>query len=95
MPAEMCPELAANVLGLDEDDEKVEEKARDALKELLNVSCGNILTELAGTEPVFDLSVPIVSDIGLDVWEDLKNNEDFVSLIVDDYPALLGYKAKQ
>ncbi len=49
---------AANMLGLDEDSDSVREKIIDALKEILNIIVGNLLTEVYGTEPIFDLSIP-------------------------------------
>ena len=55
---ETANELASNVLGVDPDDENIEELRNDALRELLNVTCGNLLTAHYGEEPVFDLSVP-------------------------------------
>jgi len=50
--------LAMNMLGADEDTEDIESKADDALKELVNIVGGNLVTELAGSEPVFEMSVP-------------------------------------
>ena len=58
VPDDVCPEIAANVLGKDPDDAIVAAQSADALKEVLNVLCGNILTAVAGESPVFDLSVP-------------------------------------
>ncbi|HNT33855.1 MAG TPA: chemotaxis protein CheX [bacterium] len=84
----MCPVIAANVLGMDEDDEFVTEKSLDALKEMLNVICGQIVTSLAGDEPVFDLSVPQVVDIGADEWKSLMDQEESLAFIVDDEPVL-------
>lgn len=49
--------LRAEVLGVDAE-EVTEAEARDTLRELLNVVCGHLLTELYGTTPVFNLDVP-------------------------------------
>lgn len=49
---------AANMLGVDEDSEKAVKKGMDALKEILNIIVGNLLTTLYGSEPVFDLGIP-------------------------------------
>jgi len=48
---------AANMLGLDEAAGPVDSGA-DALRELLNIIAGNLLTELYGTEPLFNLGIP-------------------------------------
>jgi CheY-specific phosphatase CheX len=57
-PVELCNLIAANVLGLDNSDERVSARSSDAAGEILNVVCGQICTELAGEKPVFDLTVP-------------------------------------
>jgi chemotaxis protein CheX len=51
------PEIAANMLGLDEPSDDVAQQA-DALGELTNVLTGNALVALAGPEKVFDLGKP-------------------------------------
>ena len=89
VPAETCPLIAENMLGMDADDERAMEKARDALKEVLNVTCGNALTVIAGEEPVFDLTVPEVTEVDSDAWRQLAAHPDTVALLVDDYPMLL------
>jgi hypothetical protein len=54
--------LAANMLGVDAvdgDDRRVREAiVRDALGEVANVICGNVLPELAGRAAVFHLGAP-------------------------------------
>ncbi|MCP4644249.1 MAG: chemotaxis protein CheX [bacterium] len=89
VPAAMCLELAANMLGVDEEDERAMDKARDALKELLNITCGHVLTSLAGEEPVFDLSVPRVEDLDPASWPALTEDAGAVGCLVDDAPLLL------
>jgi hypothetical protein len=58
--AEMLPHLAANMLGLEEPSAASTDHQEDALKELANVICGNLLPAMAGTEPVFRVGVPRV-----------------------------------
>ena len=55
------PELAGNMLGL-EDEPPEDEQQQDALGELANVVCGNVLTALAGPKTVFDLQRPEVAE---------------------------------
>lgn len=52
--------LCRNLLGLSEDEEISEEQSQDALKELMNVFCGNFLTQTYGDDTVFDLVYPEV-----------------------------------
>lgn len=49
-------ELAANMMG--RDDAPPAEVCREALGEVANVICGNVLPAVAGTHAVFDLSAP-------------------------------------
>jgi CheY-specific phosphatase CheX len=50
--------LAANMLGLDDDADPTLDLKRDTLKEILNVICGKLLTELGGRTAVFQLQPP-------------------------------------
>jgi CheY-specific phosphatase CheX len=54
----VLPTLAMNMLGDFDGDPASREKAMDALKEVLNMICGNVLTAWCGAEAVFDLSPP-------------------------------------
>lgn len=89
VPVEMCAELAANMLGEEADDPDAIAKGMDALKELLNVLCGNLLTAFAGDEPVFNLDVPEATPLSLEAWEKLRASPITVSYNVDEYPVLL------
>ena len=95
VPEEMCPELAANVLGLNADDELILNNPYDALKELLNVTCGNMLTAIAGEEPVFDLSIPEVKPLDEAEWQELAASEGVVGAVADDQPVLLRLTTTQ
>lgn len=63
VPKALLPEIASNFLGMDAADPFVTARASDACKELLNVTCGHMLTALRGEEPVFDLSIPLLGDV--------------------------------
>jgi CheY-specific phosphatase CheX len=89
VPAEMCVEVAANVLGMEPDDEFVTARATDALKEVLNVTCGRLLTALVGEKPVVDLSVPVATKLDAAGWTAFLNEPEAVGLVVDDKPVLL------
>jgi CheY-specific phosphatase CheX len=53
---DILPTLASNMLGEDEFPSALQQE--DALKELANVICGNLLPMIAGPAAVFDLSEP-------------------------------------
>jgi len=56
----ILPELAANMLGYDDASQVPPEEQDDALRELANVMCGNLLPAIAGPKPVFHISAPQV-----------------------------------
>ena len=80
--------LAENLLGLESD--KLEEAHRwDAIGELLNVVCGNLVTEIFDPQKPFTLSVPQVSfaDIESKPHSNENNgNQEMTQFIIDDYP---------
>jgi len=55
--------LAANLLGIDPDDADAESKADDAVKEFMNIICGQLVTALHGAEEVFQLSIPEIREL--------------------------------
>ncbi len=55
---EVLQVLAANMLGLDDGEETTQDHRSDALKETINIICGNLLPAIAGDEVVFDIGVP-------------------------------------
>ena len=88
----ICPELAANMLALDPTDEMAKERGKDALKELLNITCGHLLTEVAGSEAVFDLTVPELRELTAEEWSDLVGAPGTALFEVDEHPALLRFE---
>jgi CheY-specific phosphatase CheX len=85
--------IAANSMGVDRE-ELPDQAGQDALKELLNVTCGNLLIALAGEEPVFDLLPPVVCSIDADEWAALAANDDTVCFTVEGEPVLMHLKIK-
>ena len=78
--------VAANMLGVSEDDPAAAEKGLDALKESLNIIVGNYLTAIYGEAPIFDLGLPEPVD-----RERLERDFDdpgAVLLAADDHPVL-------
>lgn len=55
------PMLAANMLGLDPDSPPTRVQQEDALREMANVICGNLLPAIAGTEAVFYVGAPEIA----------------------------------
>ena len=57
---EILPELAGNMVGMEMGGDVSEEQQQDALRELINVICGNLLPAIAGKQEMFDIEVPEV-----------------------------------
>jgi hypothetical protein len=55
---EMLPALAANILGLKAGSSTSPEQQEDALKESLNVICGNALPRIASPKDIFHVHAP-------------------------------------
>ena len=89
VPHEVCSDLAINVMGLDDDEQVDDEQARDALKELANVTCGHMLTAIAGSEPVFDLTVPQIVEIDESEWKRVLAHKDSLAFLIDENPVLM------
>ena len=89
---DMALDLAANVLGADPDDDDVQEQVTDSLKELLNVTCGNLLVAIAGEEPVFEVSAPDAGSLSENEWKELIKSEELIGILVDECPVILRLK---
>jgi chemotaxis protein CheY-P-specific phosphatase CheC len=56
----MLEALGVNMLGCDDGQIPSDEQQRDALKEVLNVICGNLLPMLYNQYDVFDVQAPVI-----------------------------------
>ena len=54
--------LASNLFGSDADPSTTDDRAHDALKELLNITCGLLFRKLATPQAGFDIALPELSD---------------------------------
>ena len=59
-------ELAGNMLGLEDEDNIAGEQKLDALRETINIVCGNVLPEIGGKQAVFDIASPQIIDAPAD-----------------------------
>lgn len=89
MPATLAREIAANFLGVDADDDEADLAAPDALKEMLNITCGNMLTALSGTEAVFDLTIPEVAPLARERVAALASLAETLVFEVEGFAVLL------
>lgn len=58
---DVLPQLAANMLG--DDEQHGEQTQRDALGEVANIICGNLLPEISDSKAVFQLDSPNVMQV--------------------------------
>ena len=82
-------DMVSNLLGLDPDSHDAERAGDDALRELMNVTCGHILTSIAGDKPVFNLAVPQIEPLDASAWESLSRGENTAKFSVDGRPVQL------
>lgn len=87
---DFCDETAQNILGTGA--EELPEKAgENALKELVNISCGYFLAEKFGTDEIFDLSIPETDPISENEWVSLYNKQGHALFMVDESPVLAKF----
>jgi len=85
MSSSVLPELAVNMLGLDDEEETNPKLHLDAFKEMLNVICGNMLPALAGQEAEFSIEAPqIIADDGQGETIEFQQAASIVRLMLED-----------
>lgn len=60
---DFCVLLAANLLGVDPLTEEATQKSQDAVKEFMNIICGQFVTSVYGANDVYNLSIPEVREL--------------------------------
>lgn len=89
VPEAMAQELAANLLGTDQDSPEGLAAAGDALREMLNVLCGHVVTLLAGPDGAFELSPPLMENGSPEDWAAWSADPDALAMSVEGHPILL------
>ena len=86
-PERVAIELGANMLGLMRGADLPADKRGDALMELANVVCGNLLPEIAGKSPVFHVSAPeIIGDEVIGAAQEGRSTVTETRLFLDAGP---------
>ena len=93
MPMELAAEIAANVLGSDPS-EVTPSLLKDAVGELANVLCGNMLKALTSPDKIFDLQPPTVTAANKADWQALVSSPQTVALDCDSQFVLLQFTFK-
>jgi len=84
-PEGLCREMAANILGVDEG-ELNKQSGEDAIKELVNILCGELTVRLYGDKEVFNLTVPCLYRVGWDKWREITADSESIKLYLEDKP---------
>jgi len=91
----LCAEVAQNVLGEEDQSHLPEDARRNALQEVVNIACGNLLARLYGTEEMFELSVPTCQEISAEEWREMGKSEDVISLSAEEEPLLARLEVEE
>ena len=89
LPIELSAVILSNTLGKDINEPLKISRASDAVKEILNITCGNFLTELYGKNNVFVLTPPENFFPDSSLWNSFKKNPEAVFFRVDNWPVCL------
>jgi CheY-specific phosphatase CheX len=83
--------LAANLLGIDPEDETADSRAHDAAKEFINIVCGQLVTTLHGTQHAFDISIPVSRELPTCPEPSGEEGSETCVLSVEGHRVLLAY----
>lgn len=85
----VCSALAANILGLMENETVTHDRAADAFMEVVNVLAGNILPELWGGTEIINITTPVFFPMTRTEWREIEQSPWCVRLNSVDGPILL------
>lgn len=84
--------LASNLLGVDPEADDVESKACDAVKEFMNIVCGQMVTALHGDEDVFNLTIPELCEMAEPPDLDIGSSDQVACLSIEGHRVQLCYQ---
>lgn len=88
-PIDVCLEMACNATGVDPADEDAVAKARDALGEVLNMTCGSLVLALEPDKQTH-LTPPVVLGMEIPEWEYLRSATYTLPFDVEGAPMLVS-----
>ncbi len=83
--------LAANLLGVNPEDTGDHSQADDAVKEFMNIICGQLVTAQHGSDDVFNLTIPVIRELPVTPDLDATNDDNVSALCVEGHPVKLVY----
>lgn len=90
VPESISSEIAANTLGIDSDQNTSPQMLEDTVKELTNILCGQFITEVEGTVPVFSFSPPVIKKLQRENWKTFLASPNSTSVKIDETPLILN-----
>jgi chemotaxis protein CheY-P-specific phosphatase CheC len=93
VPLSLGTDIAANVLGVDPS-EATPAIGEDAVKELLNIICGDLTARMFGKAEVFRLTVPTLTRLDTKQWKACSEAEGTFRLLVEGRPVLASLAVK-
>ncbi|OGV50418.1 MAG: hypothetical protein A2017_15565 [Lentisphaerae bacterium GWF2_44_16] len=90
VPEGISSEIAANILGIETGQEISGQMLEDTVKELTNILCGQFITDVEGTVPVFKFSPPVMKKLQRENWRALLNSANSTSVKIDEIPLILN-----
>lgn len=93
-PVELCVSMAANVLGLDEDDSDAVLRGADTLGEVVNIAAGHLATRI-DRHATTHLHPPTVERMGRGEWERVLAAGESRGYVVEGHPVLVTFGMRQ
>lgn len=87
-------QLAANLLGVEPGTPDAQLAAEDALRELLNVLCGQLVTRWHGTDAVFNLSIPTTHETNQSPTDAGLDRHNRHAVLIDGEPVIVAHIAE-
>jgi len=94
VPMELCTEIAANLLGEEDEASISDDSCQDSAKEMLNIIVGQLLTKLYGEKAIFNLTPPEVRPLTKDELFAEVDDKPYACFMADDYPIIITFQAK-
>jgi chemotaxis protein CheY-P-specific phosphatase CheC len=93
-PAELCAELAANILGVESHDAEALLKGPDTLGEIANIAAGHLATRI-DPHGHTQLHPPIVARMESSEWGRTRDSHGVRGFMVEDHPVLVTVGLRQ
>ena len=84
----LAKRIASKMLGLQNENDILDDMIDDTARELINVICGRYLTIMYGEKPVLNMSVPLITRVDGKVCRRLLTDRQAYAFRIDGFPVL-------